>query len=80
MSQLRITKQRRTASAERRRQVEPPLPLDSRDPDIIRAKQLQRRQRRPSGPREMERYLRGQHYMGRLACGARLSVFSSAAG
>ena len=30
--------------------------------------------------REMEHHLRGLHYMGRLAGGARLSVFSSAAG
>jgi DNA-binding FadR family transcriptional regulator len=30
--------------------------------------------------REMEHHIRGLHYMGRLACGARLSVFSSAAG
>ena len=46
MSQIRITKQRRTAGAARRRQAEPELPLDLRDPDIVRAKQL----RRPSDP------------------------------
>jgi hypothetical protein len=51
MSQIRITKQRRTASAIRRGQAEPSLPLDPRDPDIIRVKQLQRRPRRPSGAR-----------------------------
>lgn len=51
MSQLRITKQRRTASARRRGQVEPLLPLDPRDPDITRAKQLQRQPRQPSGTR-----------------------------
>jgi hypothetical protein len=51
MSQLRITKQHRTASARRRRQVEPLLPLDPRDPDITRAKQLQRRLRQPRGTR-----------------------------
>jgi hypothetical protein len=48
MSQLRITKQHRTVSARRRGQVEPLLPLDPRDPDITRAKQLQRRPRQPS--------------------------------
>ena len=47
MSQLQISKQRRTAIARRRGEVEP-LPLDPRDPDITRAKQLQRRLRRPS--------------------------------
>jgi hypothetical protein len=47
MSQIRITKQRPTAGAARRRQAEPELPLDLRDPDIVRAKQL----RRPSDPR-----------------------------
>lgn len=50
MSQIRITRQRRTARARRRGQVEWLLPLDPRDPDITRAKQLQRRPRRPSGP------------------------------
>lgn len=47
MSRIRITKQRRTASAARRGQLEPELPLDLRDRDIVRAKQL----RRPSDPR-----------------------------
>jgi hypothetical protein len=47
MSRIRITKQRRTATAGRRGPVEPELPLDLRDPDIVRAKQLLR----PSGPR-----------------------------
>jgi len=54
MSQIRITKQRRTASAARRRQVEPELPLDLRDPDIVRAKQLPR----PSDPRRSRDVLR----------------------
>jgi hypothetical protein len=44
---MRITKQRRRASAARRGQVEPEFPLDLRDPDIVRAKQLPR----PSDPR-----------------------------
>jgi hypothetical protein len=49
MSQVRITKQRPAASARRRaRQEEGSLPLDPRDPDIVRAKQLQR-QSRPVG-------------------------------
>jgi hypothetical protein len=51
MSHIRITKQRRAASAGRRGQAEPQLPLGLRDPDIIRVKQLQRRLRRPSGTR-----------------------------
>lgn len=51
MSQLQITKQSRTASARRRGQVEPLLPLDPRDPEIIRAKQLQRKSRQPSSTR-----------------------------
>lgn len=41
MTQVRITKQRGAASARRRSRLEP-LPLDPRDPDIVRAKQLQR--------------------------------------
>ncbi len=49
MSQIRITKPRRTAGAGRRGRGEPPLPLDPRDPDIIRAKRLQRQPRRPAG-------------------------------
>jgi hypothetical protein len=51
MSQIRITKQRRTAGARRHRRVRPPLPLDPRVPDVTRAKQLQRRPGRPSGTR-----------------------------
>jgi hypothetical protein len=44
MSQIRITKQRRTStSARRREQVQQELPLDPRDPDITAAKQVQRR-------------------------------------
>jgi hypothetical protein len=43
MPQVRITKQRRTANTRWRRQRDPLLPLDARDPDITRAKQLQRR-------------------------------------
>lgn len=44
MSQVRITKQRPAASARRRaHQEEQSLPLDPRDRDIVRAKQLQRR-------------------------------------
>jgi hypothetical protein len=45
MPQTRITKQRRTAGTGRHRQAQPPLSLDPRDPDIIRAKQLQRKRR-----------------------------------
>ena len=47
MTQLRITRHR-SASARRRGQMEQLLPLDPRDPDITRAKQLQRRPRQPS--------------------------------
>ena len=42
MPQKRITKQRRTASTDRRHQVEREFPLDLRDPDIVRAKQMRR--------------------------------------
>ena len=42
MPQVRITKQRRTADARRRGQRDQLLPLDLRDPDVTRAKQLQR--------------------------------------
>jgi hypothetical protein len=49
MAQIRITRQRRPASVRRPGQVEL-LPLDPRDPDITRAKQLQRRPRKPSPP------------------------------
>ena len=51
MPQLQITKQHRTASARRRGQSEPLLPLDPRDPDIARAKQLQRQPQQPGGTR-----------------------------
>jgi hypothetical protein len=51
MSQIRITKQRRTASARRRAQEQPQLPLDPRDPDITAAKQRSRRSRRPTRTR-----------------------------
>lgn len=42
MPQMRITKQRRTARVGGRGQAEPEFPLDLRDPDIVRAKQLRR--------------------------------------
>jgi hypothetical protein len=45
MRQLQISKQQRAGSARRRAQVEVLLPLDPRDPDIVRAKQLQRQRR-----------------------------------
>jgi hypothetical protein len=45
MTQLQISKRQRAASARRRAQVDALLPLDPRDPDIVRAKQLQRRRR-----------------------------------
>jgi len=45
MRQLQISKQQRAASARRRTQVDTLLPLDPRDPDIVRAKQLQRQRR-----------------------------------
>ena len=41
MRQLQISRQR-AASARRRARVDTLLPLDPRDPDIVRAKQLQR--------------------------------------
>jgi hypothetical protein len=47
MPQVRITKQRRTADARWRRQRDPLLPLDPRDPDVTRAKQLQRKRGYP---------------------------------
>ena len=50
MSQILLTKQRQRASAGSRGQAEPQLPLDLRDPDIIRVKQLQRRLRRRAVP------------------------------
>ena len=46
MSQIRMTKERRAASLRRARAGEAAAPLDLRDPDITRAKQLQRQQRR----------------------------------
>jgi hypothetical protein len=51
MSQLQVTRQRQTASARRRGEADPLPRLDPRDPDIIRAKQLQRQQRRTGGTR-----------------------------
>ncbi len=54
MQQLQITKQHRAAQAARARrrgEAEPLLPLDPRDPDIVRAKQLQRRLRQQDGTR-----------------------------
>jgi hypothetical protein len=51
MSQIRITKQRRTARVGRRGQAERLLPLDPRDPGITRAKQLQRQPRRSRSSR-----------------------------
>jgi hypothetical protein len=47
MPQVRITKQRRTADTRWRRQRDPLLPLDPRDPDVTRAKQLQRKRGYP---------------------------------
>ena len=47
MTQLRITRHR-AAGARRRGAMEQLLPLDPRDPDITRAKQMQRRPRQPS--------------------------------
>jgi hypothetical protein len=46
MRQLQITRHR-TASARPPGEMEQPLPLDPRDPDISRAKRLQRRERQP---------------------------------
>lgn len=43
MPQVQITRRHRAASAHRRGEIEQLLPLDPRDPDITRAKQLQRR-------------------------------------
>jgi hypothetical protein len=51
MSQIRITRQRRTSNVRRRGRGEPLLPLDPRDPDITRAKQRQRQLRRPARAR-----------------------------
>lgn len=46
MRQLEMTRQQRAARARRRAQVDTLLPLDPRDPDIVRAKQLQRQAHR----------------------------------
>ncbi len=48
MRQLQISQRQRAARARRHSAAPPLLPLDPRDPDIVRAKQLQR-QRRPRG-------------------------------
>jgi hypothetical protein len=50
MPQVRITGQHRTADARRRRR-EPLLPLDPRDPDVVRTKHLRRRHARPGAGR-----------------------------
>lgn len=47
MPQVQITKQPRTANTRWRRQRDPLLPLDPRDPDVTRAKHLQRRRGSP---------------------------------
>jgi hypothetical protein len=53
MRQLQISRQQRVARARRRAQVDTLLPLDPRDPDIVRAKQLQRQRTAASaGPAE----------------------------
>jgi hypothetical protein len=53
MRQLQISRRQRAASARRRAQPDTLLPLDPRDPDIVRAKQLQRqRTASPAGPAE----------------------------
>jgi hypothetical protein len=52
MTQTRITKPR-PSSARRRDKPEQPSQLDPRDPDIVRAKQLQRRLRQPSASRRV---------------------------
>jgi hypothetical protein len=53
MPQVRITKQRPAAVTRRRAQAQDDqyCPLDPRDPDIVRAKQLQRQSRRTESPR-----------------------------
>jgi hypothetical protein len=53
MGQVRITKQRRTADTSWRRQREPVLPLDPRDPEITHAKQLQRQRAEPGAGRSL---------------------------
>jgi hypothetical protein len=53
MRQLQISRQQRAARARRRAQVDTLLPLDPRDPDIVRAKQVQRqRTASAAGPAE----------------------------
>jgi hypothetical protein len=47
MRQMRITKQRRSADTAWCRRQEPLLPLDPRDPEVIRARRLQRQRRHP---------------------------------
>ena len=42
MRQLQISRQQRAARERRRTQPDTLLPLDPRDPDIVRAKELQR--------------------------------------
>jgi hypothetical protein len=42
MRQLQISRQQRAARARRRTEADTLLPLDLRDPDIVRAKLLQR--------------------------------------
>lgn len=52
MSQLQVTKRRPTAGTRRRAQEdEQSLPLDARDPDIMRAKRLRRQSRRTESTR-----------------------------
>jgi len=52
MSQLQITRRRPAASTRRRAQdEEQSLSLDARDPDIVRAKRLQRQSRRTQSTR-----------------------------
>ena len=47
MPQVRMTKQHRTADVRWRRQRDLLLPLEPRDPDLTRAKQLQRKRGDP---------------------------------
>ena len=46
MRQIRISKRSRPADRRRDLLVQDPLPLDPRDPDIVRAKELDRRRAR----------------------------------
>ena len=50
MSQLQITRRHRAASARRRSETEQLLPLDPRDPDIVRVKQRQRQSGSQANP------------------------------